>query len=140
EPVLRAEATAALDYELALLQLLDDLHSQDEEKSLFPRLRANLAGDSSVLREVFDALDARRAEKDAVFEELAACIRDVSSHGGQPAADQLARLEMLVDMLADLFRPHVASANDALAETCRRHLTEADLQGLQRAMRARFNG
>src|SRR6185503_2421708 len=44
-PVLRSEAAAALDYELALLQLLTELHTQDEEESLFPRLKRNISSD-----------------------------------------------------------------------------------------------
>ena len=138
EPVLRAEAAAALDYELALLQVLAELHTQDEEQSLFPRLRANLSEDPFGLRELMQNLESQHREKEAAFEEVADSLRNFSAKPGARAEEQLARLEGLVGRLADLYRPHITLENERLIPNCRPYLTPADLEGMQREMRLRF--
>jgi len=137
EPVLRAEAVAALDYELALLQLLDDLHTQDEEQSLLPKLYANRP-DSGVVGQLSQNLESNRAQKAEIFGQLAACLRDVSKRRGELAKEHVDRLENLVDQLARLYTLHLTEQSDHLIELCRQYLSDEDTKGMRAVMRARY--
>ena len=138
EPVLRAEAAAALDYELALLQLLSDLHIQDEEESLFPRLRNNLSGESESLHELLTLLEAQHDEKQAIFGQLANCLYNFPTIEGPAAEERLDRLERLIGQLRNIFQPHMTLEDEQLLPICQRHLTPADLDAMQQEMRRRF--
>jgi hemerythrin-like domain-containing protein len=139
EPVLRTEAAAALDYELALLQLLTSLHTQDEERSLFPRLRTGLREDPDSMKEVMVVLESQHRREEAIFQDLAACVRKFPARPGPAADEQLDRLEGLVSQLADLYRPHMTLENTCVIDKCRAHLTPGDLDEMQKEMRLRFN-
>jgi hypothetical protein len=138
EPVLRTEAAAALDYELALLQLLSELHTKDEEESLFPRLRKSASGDAAPLKELLPALERGHRDKQAIFGELAACLRNFPTTEGPAADERLARLETLVGVLQQIFRPHMALEDERLIPNCGRYLGPADLEEMRQEMRARF--
>ena len=138
EPVLRTEAAAALDYELALLQLLSDLHIQDEERSLFPRLQKSTSGDSGSLRELIPILESQHRDKQAIFGQLATCLRNFPATEGPAAEERLGRLKNLVGQLDNIFRPHIALEEEKIIPNCRRYLTQEDLEGMQREMRLRF--
>jgi hypothetical protein len=74
--VLRAEAAAALDYELALLQLLTKLHVQDEEESLFSRINRKVASnEAGPLSGIVPRLESQHREQQAIFRDLAVCLR-----------------------------------------------------------------
>ena len=138
EPVLRTEAAAALDYELALLQLLSRLHTEDEELSLFPRLRKSTSGDSESLRDLLSLLESQHRDQQAIFGQLATCLRNVPTTEGAAAEEHLARLKTLAEQLDNLFRPHMALEEAEVLSNCRRALTPEDLEGMQQEMRLRF--
>jgi hemerythrin-like domain-containing protein len=138
EPVLRAEAAAALDYELALLQLLSTLHIEDEEQSLFPRLRESASGDADSLRDLIPILESQHRDQQAIFGQLAACLRNVPTTEGPAAEERLARLTNLAEQLDNIFRPHMALEEAQVISNCRRALTQEDLAGMQQEMRLRF--
>jgi hemerythrin-like domain-containing protein len=138
DPVLRTEAAAALDYELALLQLLSELHTQDEDQSLFPRLRRNLPPESKGLRELIPLLESQHRDKRGIFAELAACLRNFPTTEGTAAEERMACLESLIGQLHTIFRPHMALEDEQLIPFCRRCLTQVDLDEMQREMRLRY--
>jgi hemerythrin-like domain-containing protein len=138
EPVLRAEAAAALDYELALLRLLEDLHTQDEEQSLFPRLRAKVRGDSGDLQELMLSLESQHRQEEATFEALAACMRGFPGRPGERSEERLAQLESLVVQLAGLCGPHMILEDERLIANCRQYLTPTDIDEMRQEMRLRF--
>jgi hemerythrin-like domain-containing protein len=138
EPVLRTEAAAALDYELALLQLLSTLHIADEEQSLFPRLRKNASGDSASLRDLIPILESQHGDQRAIFGQLAGCLRNIPTTEGPGAEERLTRLKSLADQLENLFRPHMALEEAEVFSNCRRALTQEDLEAMQQEMRQRF--
>jgi hemerythrin-like domain-containing protein len=139
DPVLRTEGAAALDYELALLQLLTDLHTQDEEQSLFPRLQKNISSDPDFLKELMRLLEVQHREKQEIFGELARCLRALPTTG--PAAEEgLERLETLVGELENVFRPHMTLEEERLMPQCRQFLTQTDIEEMRQEMRRRFNG
>lgn len=140
DPVLRTEAAAALDYELATLQLLTKLHMQDEEQSLFPRLRARLLDDSAALTNVLPELESQHRENENIFRELAKCIGKLATVSGPQADAQLSRLEDLATELANLHRPHMIMEAERVIANCRQYLTDTDLAAMQKEMRQRFIG
>ena len=140
DPVLRTEAAAALDYELALLRLLENLHTQDEEQSLFPRLRAKLLEDPCDLQELMLSLELQHRQEEATFEELAACMRGFPGSPGERSEERLGQLESLVAQLAGLCRPHMILENERLIATSRQYLTATDLDEMRQEMRLRFRG
>ena len=138
DPVLRTEGAAALDYELALLQLLTELHTQDEELSLFPRLQKNLSSAPTPLSDLLPMLEAQHREKQAIFQELASCLRTLSSDGLK-AEQGLERLETLTAQLENVFGPHMALEDEQLMPKCRQYLTPADLDAMRQEMRQRYH-
>jgi hypothetical protein len=136
-PALRAEAAAALDYELALLQMFERLHTQDEELSFFPRLRAAVADNE--VTELLRALESQHRQEEALFEELAACVRSFASVGSEQAEEQkLSKLEALVGQLANLCQPHMTLEEERLIAGCTKYLKPSDLEQMRDEMRVRF--
>lgn len=140
DAVLRTEAAAALDYELATLQLLISLHEQDEEKSLFPRLRTNLKDHAAVLQVMLPWFESRHGESDALFNDLAGCIRRISSAPANRADAEMDRLESLTGKLAGIQRLHMSAETDGVIKNCRQYLTAIDLEEMRKEMRNRFSG
>jgi hemerythrin-like domain-containing protein len=140
EPVLRAEAAAALDYELALLQLLNELHTQDEERTLFPRLRKRLlANDPESLQKLMESLETQHREQQALFSDLAICLHALCSTGTE-SDEALARLESLVGQLENALRSHIALEDEQLLPHCPPYLDQAGLDSMRHEMWLRFNG
>ena len=137
-PVLRTEAAAALDYELALLQLLSDLHIQDVEQSLFPRLRKSASGDSKSLQGLMPALESQHRDHQAIFGQIANCLRNFPTTEDSAAEQHLARLTSLAEQLEGMFRSHIALEDEKLLPGCRGSLTQGDLEGMQQEMRLRY--
>lgn len=137
EPVLRAEAATALDYELALLHLLAKLHTQDEEQSFFPRLRRTLK-DSDGLGELMQFCESQHREGEAIFEQLALCVRNLASSRGPSADNQISRLEDLVGQLTNHYRPHIDLENERLLGQASHYLNALDLDEMTQEMRVRF--
>ena len=68
------DAAAALAYEVEVLEAIDTLHTEDEEVSLFPRLRANLRDDVAVLEPLMLSLELQHQNERAAFEKLDAAV------------------------------------------------------------------
>ena len=137
-PVLRTEAAAALDYELALLQLLSDLHIQDVEQSLFPRLKKSASGDSKLLPELIPTLESQHRDHQAIFGQIAACLRNFPTTEDAAAEERLTRLTTLSEQLEDMFRSHIALEDEKLLPVCRGALPQEDLAEMQQEMRLRY--
>ena len=140
DPILRTEAAAALDYELATLQLLTRLHEEDEEKTLFPRLKAKVGDSNRALNELIANSVAQHRANDRLFEELAQSIRIISAHPGTRAEAEMDRLENLARELGELQRPHMNLEKEHIFSTLRQELTADDLSAMQAEMIKRFKG
>ena len=140
DPVLRTEAAAALDYEMASLQLLTRLHEEDEEKSLFPRLKAKLGNSSPALNELMANMETQHRDNDALFGELAKCIKAITSGPASRSDEEVEKLEKLVTDLANLHRPHMNMEKERVFSKLRQQLSAEDLAAMQQEMRARFKG
>jgi hypothetical protein len=140
EPVLRVEAAAALDYELALFEVLAEYHRQDELQSLFPRLRVKAASGDPALVGLLSELEGQDDNADSALDQLAACLRKIAGRPGPDTEEQLALLEKLTSNLNDIYLPHMARENDTLLPKCREYLTPPDLDAIKQEMHRRFRG
>jgi hypothetical protein len=138
--VLRSEAAAALDYELATLQLLTRLHEEDEENSLFPRLKAKIGSANSALNDLMENAAGQHRTNDELFDKLAKEIKVISANPAARADTEMDRLEDLVKELAGLHRPHMNIEKEYNFVNARQQLTADDLSAMQAEMRVRFKG
>ena len=137
-PVLRTEAAAALDYECALLQLLSDLHTQDVEQSLFPRLKKSTAGDAKALQSLIPTLETQHRDHHSIFGQIAACLRNFPTTEDAAAEERLTRLSALSDQLETMFRSHIALEDEKLLPGLRGVFSKEDLAGMQQEMGSRY--
>lgn len=138
EGAMRQDAAAALDYEFGILETIDRLHTEDEEESLFPRLRANLGNDTSLLDELMLSLELQHRDEQAAFAKLKEAVKNAASPQSQPAEGQVSSCEDLVRELAAICAPHMTLENERLIPLARRVLTPADLEEIRREMRRRW--
>ena len=131
------DAAAALGYEVEVLEAIDKLHTLDEEESLFPRLRANLRDDISVLEPLMLSLELQHQNEQAAFAKLKAGVKAITAAGAQPS-DQTSSCEDLVRELAAVCGPHMALENESLLPLARKALQPADLEQIGREMRKRW--
>ncbi|MBI4480642.1 MAG: hemerythrin domain-containing protein [Acidobacteria bacterium] len=137
EGAMLQDAAAALAYEVEVLQAIDTLHTEDEEASLFPRLRANLRHDVSVLGPLMLSLELQHQNEQVAFTRLRVAVKAIVASGAQPS-DQASSCEDLVRELAGVCGPHMALENDSLLPLARKALTPADLAALTKEMRQRW--
>jgi pyridoxamine 5'-phosphate oxidase len=111
-------------------------HTEDEEVSLFPRLRAR-GGRAFV--EMLDALDELEKQHRLLeqlhceFETLAADIqRDCSSQ-----TKKIERLDCVVAALCALYRPHMRIENELVFPAAARVLLPGEIQAIGEEMRDR---
>jgi hemerythrin-like domain-containing protein len=140
DPILRTEAAAALDYELATLQLLTRLHEEDEEKSLFPRLKAKIGDANKALNDLLAESESQHRTNDNLFNELAKAVKTISAGPGTRADSAMDDLEKLVKQLADLHGPHMNLEKEHIFSNLRQQLAADDLTAMQAEMKKRFGG
>ena len=126
-----ASALAALRNTLRFFDVTARLHTEDEEESVFPRLRARLsAGDLAYV----DSLESEHREKEAVFGELKRLSEEMEAG---VTAQRAARYRELAGRLCSLYRSHIASEDDVLVRLGRGNLTEQELGAIREEMRSR---
>lgn len=140
EPILRTEAAGALDYELATLQLLTRLHEEDEEKTLFPRLKAKVGSGNKALNDLMAQSETQHRTNDSLFNDLAKAIQVISAGPGTRADSAMDDLEKLVRQLADLHGPHMNLEKEHIFNGLRQQFTADELATMQAEMKKRFNG
>ena len=111
-------------------------HTEDEELSLFPRLRER---GGEAVEEALAAMRSLEVEHrtverlEAEFDHLAARLpRD-----GSWEMKDIDRLDQLAAMLIMLYRPHIRIENELLFPVAARVLSAGDLQAIGSEMRAR---
>ena len=111
-------------------------HTEDEEVSLFPRLReqGGAAGQEALAAMAELEAQHRTAEQThAEFDELVArCPRD-----GSADAKESDRFGELVAQLTALYRPHIRLENELVFPVAARILPASEIQALGEEMRAR---
>lgn len=140
DPILRTEAAAALDYELATLQLLTRLHEEDEEKTLFPRLKAKVGNANKALNDLLLQSESQHRTNDQIFNDLAKSIKVICAGPGNRADSAMDELERLVKQLAALHGPHMNLEKEHIFTGLRQQFTPDELSTMQVEMKQRFNG
>ena len=126
-----ASALSALRNTLRFFDVTARLHTEDEEESVFPRMRARLSADEMAY---VDSLEAEHREKEAVFASLKALAAELES---EVTSDRVARYRELSARLCALYRSHIASEDDVLVRLGRNVLTSAELHAIRAEMRER---
>lgn len=128
-PLRPEEAIAALQSALQFLDSSGVLHTEDEEDSIFPRLRARMdPGERVYLAQ----LEHDHAEAGAIHRRLRQLVHEAAMGKVDAAAIQGA-----VERLTFLYRRHIASEDSTLVEYASRLLPPEDREAIAREMRAR---
>ncbi len=126
-----AEALEAFDSVFRFLDSSGTLHTEDEEDSLFPRLRARMErGEHAFLA----GLEHDHAEAGMLARRLRSLVEQ-ARHGAADAA----AIRGAAGELAALYRRHIAVEDSALASYSRQLLTPPERLAIASEMRKRRN-
>ncbi|MBI4570023.1 MAG: hemerythrin domain-containing protein [Planctomycetes bacterium] len=138
EGVAHAEYRSALQGALDYFQQAAPRHTQDEEESLFPRLRAKASRDDRAARavEIIARLegDHRRAE---IAHAQVEAIGRAWLASGEVAREVLDRFTMLAHELRALFATHIPIEDQELFPLAAKVLDAGEIAALGREMAAR---
>ena len=124
-------ALKALDNCVRFFDVSGRLHTEDEEQSVFPRMRPRLSPESLAY---LDSLEGQHREKEQVYADLKSLAGEMRQG---ITTDRVERYRALVGRLCELYRSHIASENDILVRLGRENLTEQELEQIHAEMRAR---
>lgn len=125
----RQEALAALEAALAFLDTSGALHTEDEEESMFPRLRARMEpGERTFLA----GLEHDHARAGMIHRRL----RELVSKAKEGPDDDSA-LRAAVEEIAFLYRRHIEAEDATLTAYSRALLTPQERSAIAAEMRAR---
>ncbi len=127
---------AAVDAAGAHFAIAGVKHTEDEEVSLFPRLRerGGIAGEDALAAMAELESQHRAAEK--LHTEFDQLVRDLPRDGSADAKD-LDRFSDVVIELSTLYRPHILLENNFVFPVAARVLPASEIQALGQEMRAR---
>ncbi len=133
---LGAEQRDALEVALRYFTEAAPKHTEDEEQSLFPRLRASRHARAAQAVAIIELLAEEHEVADAHHEQVEILVRRWLTVGS--LADAAARrLEAHLDGLATLYRRHIATEDQELIPLARRILDPAAIAILGREMALR---
>jgi hemerythrin-like domain-containing protein len=101
------------------------LHTEDEERSVFPRMEAGLSTEE---RDYIAGLERQHREADELYGQL----KQIPPPGSQTSV-----YRQVAARFCALYREHIASENHRFVEIARRLLNDNDLAEISREMRAR---
>lgn len=125
----RTEALAAIASSLSFLDTSGVLHTEDEETSLFPRLRPRLSAPEI---EFVDLLEAQHVQAESIYARLKQLAARLDS---DPAV--LDEYRGCAEALRSLYRAHIRSEDEVLTALAKRSLGERDLADISLEMRER---
>ncbi len=126
----RDEARAAISNCFAFLETSGVLHTEDEESSLFPRLR-QIASLQEI--EFMNGLEAQHAEADGLYGALKSSVATLAS------SPEIERYRENAKALRDFYRAHIRTEDAILTVLAKRLLSAAALGEISREMRQRRN-
>lgn len=124
-------ALTAIGNSFKFLETSGTTHTQDEEASLFPRLRPKLAPSEIAF---LDSLETEHVEADSIYAELKQLSLPLS---GAPSADSIHRYRACAEKLRSLYRDHIRAEDEILSAMAKRSLDSAEMDEISREMRAR---
>jgi hemerythrin-like domain-containing protein len=127
-----ADSLEAIDACLRFFDSSGAIHNEDEEKSLFPRLRPRLAPEEL---EAVAQLERQHREAEALYTEL----KDVVARLRKAPRDAELGEEYrgLAARLAALYSSHISFEDRELVRIAKRDLTRGDLEAISKEMRLR---
>lgn len=133
---LAVDRLAALDAIRHAQQFLDTsgaLHTEDEEVSLFPRLREKI----SLTELIFvDSLEKQHTHAEAIYTELKRLSSSLAASSDAPADSIRAYLDCAT-RLRDLYLDHIQAEDRILTAIARRSLSQSELAAISGEMRSR---
>lgn len=132
----RAAALEAIRKSVEFLDSSGARHTEDEERSVFPRLRRKLGAEQLAY---LDSLE----QQHTVAEELFSRLKELVRQAGQqdPVLATLAdRYGACARELESLYRRHICSEDQILTALARQSLSNAELAEISREMRERRAG
>jgi hemerythrin-like domain-containing protein len=128
------EERRAMESALRYFQVAAPRHTQDEEESLFPRMRASGDPRAAAALARIDALEADHRRADAMHEEVHALCRQWLDQGTLTDA---ARLRAMLHDLRDTYTRHIAVEDSELFPLAADLLEPAQLADVGREMARR---
>lgn len=129
----RTDALAAIASSFSFLDTSGVLHTEDEEASLFPRLRQRLSASEI---EFVDSLEAQHAQAEAIYSRLKQLASQLSAPGDIDSI-RLAEYLECAEALRALYRAHIHTEDEGLTALATRFLSEPELIDISREMRER---
>lgn len=129
----RPEAISAISRSLQFLDTSGAIHTQDEERSLFPRLRQKLSASEIAF---VDSLEAQHIQADSIYSTLKQLAAELDS----PAAclpEMIERYRQCAEALRSIYREHIRAEDEILTALARRSLNELEISEISSEMRAR---
>lgn len=125
------EAVQALYRTLDFFNTSGRLHTEDEEESVFPRIRERI-GRAGI--EYLDSLEEQHREKEEVYDQLRRLAGELRE---SITPERVATYRRLAGRLCTLYRSHIASENDILVRLGREALSADELAAIRDEMRSR---
>lgn len=125
----RAAAVDAIVKSLHFLDTSGALHTEDEEASLFPRLRPKLSASEIAF---IDSLEAQHVEAAALYSKLKQ-LASTLKH----TTDAIDQYRECAAELRSIYRDHIRTEDEVLTALARRYLAELEISEISREMRAR---
>ena len=126
-------ALAAIASSFAFLDTSGVLHTEDEEASLFPRLRQKLSASEI---EFVDSLEAQHVQAEAIYSRLKQLASQLSAEGDIVPV-LVGEYVECAEALRAFYRAHIRSEDEVLAALAKRSLSEPELVDISREMRER---
>lgn len=111
-------------------------HTEDEEVSLFPRLRARGGKLSAEMLDALGKLETQHRHAEEIHCEFEYVAGDLPRHDSCETT-KIERLDSLVKALCDLYRPHMRFEDELVFPVAARLLLPSDIQAIGEEMRAR---
>jgi len=133
------EQRRALETALTYFRDAAPRHTQDEEQSLFPRLRQSAGTEAIEAFELMDALEADHARADSLH-------RPIDSRGiewlrcGEISPGQGAEMQLWLEELQGLYQRHLQIEDGEIFPLAGRTLTPEEIRAVGVEMKARRSG
>ncbi len=132
----QTSALAAITKSLAFLDSSGALHTQDEENSLFPRLRMKLSGEQIAF---LDSLESQHIKADAILARLKQLVEEIANQ--EPVSGALiGEYRECAAELRSLYAAHIQSEDTVFTAMAKAALNESELAEISLEMRERRTG
>ncbi len=134
----KQEAAEALKPVVAYFTTGGVKHTEDEEISLFPRMRAHLVmGDEALA--TMQALESQHRKGESYVEELKEAVARLIRQPGEFSLDDVEQLESITVKMSTHYRPHIKLEDDSIFPLALDILRADDLAAIGKEMARRRN-